>query len=292
MDNSGPTCWQEHADFEVTAWSHAQSGILFETPLEPVELGDCGAVERAFQAAHPEAVMHLAAMSRVESCFHEPALAERINRGATSQLARLADARGARLVYASTDMVFAGDKGNYTEADTAEPLSHYGRTKLRGEEAVLEYPRHAVARLSLLFGPSLNNRLSFFDLQLAAIRERHAVSLFVDEWRTPLDVLTASRALIDLAVNNSFAGRLHIGGPQRMSRWEMGRALADWLQTTGDMLHQAHRAHAALAEPRPRDLSLDSARWRALFPRSPWPAWPEALATLLQGDEREKTKVH
>jgi dTDP-4-dehydrorhamnose reductase len=211
-------------------------------------------------------------------------LAERVNEGATRQLAELSHAHGARLVYASTDMVFSGDEGNYRETDAAQPLSHYGRTKLRGEEGVLDYPRNAVARLSLLFGPSLNGRASFFDLQLAAIREHRDVSLFVDEWRTPLDLLTASRALIDLA-ERAYVGRIHIGGPERMSRWEMGVSLAEYLRGDSSVIHQANRADAGLSEPRPRDLSLDCACWRAVFPHSPQPAWEEALAALFQMGE-------
>src|SRR5207237_1287946 len=78
-------------------------------------------------------------------------------------------------------------KGNYREEDPPAPLSIYGQTKADAERLVLSYDRSVVVRLSLLFGPSLIGREAFFDQQLAALRQHRPVTLFEDEWRTPLD---------------------------------------------------------------------------------------------------------
>jgi dTDP-4-dehydrorhamnose reductase len=264
----------------VTAWGGARGGELFGVPLRPVDLTDAGAVAAAFREARPDAVLHAAALARVADCHRDPGLAQRVNAGGSAALAELAAAAGARLVLVSTDMVFDGEHPPYREGDPPAPVSAYGRSKVAAEAAVLAAPRAAVARLSLLFGPGRAGRPSFFDEQVAALRGGRAVPLFVDEWRTPLALTTAARALAALA-RSDYTGVLHVGGPERLSRLEMGQRLAAFLGADPGPLVPARRADAPAAEPRPRDLTLDSSRWRGLFPDQPWPAWEEALREML-----------
>jgi dTDP-4-dehydrorhamnose reductase len=263
----------------VTAWSGSRRGELFGLPLYPVDLGDTDAVVAAFRRARPGAVIHAGAWARVADCHREPDRAYRVNTGGSGTLAELSAAAGARLLLVSTDLVFDGERAPYREEDPTAPLSVYGRTKSAAEGAVLAAPRAAVARVSLLFGPTLVGRPSFFDEQAAALRAGRPVTLFADEWRTPLDLGTAARALIAL-VRSDFTGLLHVGGPERLSRLEMGRCLARSLGVSGANIVACRRADAPAAEPRPRDVSLDSSRWRGLFPGEPWPTWEEVLRAL------------
>jgi dTDP-4-dehydrorhamnose reductase len=246
-----------------------------------VDLGDDAAVARAFASARPEVVLHAAALARVADCQRDPERARRINAEGPATLARLADSSGALLVHISTDLVFEGTRGHYTEDDPTAPLSVYGRTKAEGEAAALAARRAVVVRLSLLYGPSLVGRPSFFDEQAAALRGGRAVTLFADEWRSPLDLATAAAALVALA-RSERVGLLHLGGPERLSRWEMGQKLAAALGTGTAGLVAGLREQAPAPEPRPRDCSLDSTRWRRLFPHLPWPTFDEAVRRMLQ----------
>jgi dTDP-4-dehydrorhamnose reductase len=260
----------------VTAWSGSRTGELFGATLQPVDLAKPDALADAFRRVHSEIVLHSAALARVADCHRDPERAHAVNARATALLAELCAGAGARLVLVSTDLVFDGEQAPYCETDPPAPLSVYGASKRAAEQAVLAWPRQAVARISLLFGPSLNGRPSFFDEQTAALRAGRPVTLFADEWRTPLDLDTAARALVALA-RSDFAGLLHLGGPQRLSRLEMGQHLADFLGADPGMIVAARRADLPAAEPRPRDVSLDSSRWRALFPDLPWPTFAAAL---------------
>jgi dTDP-4-dehydrorhamnose reductase len=268
-----------HGTGGVTAWSGSRTGTLFGAPLRPVDLGDEGAVATAFGEARPDAVIHAAAWARVGDCARDPETARRVNAGGTALLADLAAAAGARLVHVSTDLVFDGEHAPYREDDPAARVSVYGRTKLAAESAARAAPRAVVARVSLLYGPSLAGRPSFFDEQVAAMRAGRPLTLFADEWRTPLDLDTAAMALLALA-RADVTGVLHVGGPERFSRLEMGLRLARFLGVDAGNVIAARRADVPAAEPRPRDVSLDSSRWRGLFPGVHWPAWDEALRGL------------
>jgi dTDP-4-dehydrorhamnose reductase len=260
----------------ITAWSHKHGGELFGFPLHPVDLGQPGAVIAAFRLAQPDAVLHLAAYSKVADCHRNPEQARRINTDGTALLAQLATAAGARILYVSTDMVFDGTKGHYREEDSAQPLSVYGRSKKAGETAVLAAPRGLVARLSLLFGPTLIGRPYFFDQQLRKMQEGQKVPWFEDEWRSPLGLEAAAQALLTL-VRSDVTGLLHVGGPERMSRLQMGQRLAAVYGFDAALVVPNKQASVATSEPRARDLSLDSTKWRGLFPTAWWPTWEEAL---------------
>jgi dTDP-4-dehydrorhamnose reductase len=236
-------------------------------------------------------VLHTAALANVSSCQHEPERARSINTQGSAVLAELADRAKVPVIHVSTDMVFDGEHAPYREEDAVSPLSIYGRTKAEAEQVVGAYPRHTVVRLPLLFGPTLVGRPAFFDQQALALRQGQPVTLFHDEWRTPLSLLSAARALLALVaaiVSSSVAslGLLHVGGPERLSRLEMGQRLAAFLGCDATRIAAVSRNRVAAAEPRPADLSLDSSRWRSLFPHQEWPTWEEALSQLMSSFRR------
>src|SRR5262245_45858231 len=162
----------------VTAWSGHRRGELFGSALHPVDLGEHDAVRAAFRAARPDLGLPAAAQARIADCQRAPDLAHRINTRGSALLAELAGDAGARLMLVSTDLVFDGERGGYREEDAPSPLSVYGRSKADAEAAVLVAPRTVVARVSLLYGPSVVGQPSFFDEQVAALRAGRPVTLF------------------------------------------------------------------------------------------------------------------
>ena len=135
-----------------------------------------------------------------------------------------------------------------------------------------------MARVSLLFGPTVAGRPAFFDEQIRKLGAGERLVCFADEWRTPLSFVAAARALLALA-RSQVEGLLHIGGPERLSRLEMATRLAAHLGADTGLLVASSRASAG-GEPRPRDTSLNASRWRGLFPEVPWPGFEESLREL------------
>jgi dTDP-4-dehydrorhamnose reductase len=249
----------------LIAWSGRTQGVRAGVTLQPVELADADAVGRAFREARPDVVIHTAALARVADTARDPVRAAAVNTAGTTTLAELAGAARARLIYVSTDLVFDGERGWYRESDLPAPLSVYGRTKRAGELPVLGIPGGVVIRVSLLYGPSIAGRPTFYDEQVMALRAGQPIRLFHDEWRTPLSLATAARALACVACSD-FGGLLHLGGPERLSRLEMGQRLARSLGVASPAIRAVSRVTASAGEPRPRDTSLDASRFRTHFP--------------------------
>ncbi len=266
-------------NWSATAWSMRPNVELFGYSCQSVDLRETDQVVAGFRAADPDVVIHAAAMSGVGDCFRDPTAARQTNATASRLLAELADRRRARMVYISTDLVFKGDKQWYEETDCPSPLSVYGQTKVTAERAVLDHPGHLVLRVSLLFGPSLNGRPSFFQQQVDALSSGAPCTLFSDEWRTPVSLRVAAGAILDV-FSTGVAGILHLGGPERLSRLEMGQRLAACLGRDASALKAISRQDVPTAEPRPRDTSLNSQRWCALLPNAPRPTFEQALREM------------
>lgn len=265
---------------DVVAWTGRTHGTHAGYPLVPVDLGDAAKTEAAFAATRPEAVLHAAALSAIADCHRRPELAHRLNVQATQRLVDLAAATGARLLYISTDLVFDGARGNYREADEPRPLSIYAKTKREGEKAVLQQPRNLAVRVGWLVGPKRLGAPRFFDDVVSKVNAGRRVSLFTDEWRSPLGLPNAAAALWDL-LRCDAKGILHLGGPDRLSRYDMGLKLARHLGANAKVIEPARQADLAAPEPRPSDVSLDSTKWRTMRPGLPWTTFEETLQEVL-----------
>lgn len=261
--------WLTGATGLLGGWtSHLLRARGLEVFDDRVDLTDAAAALRAFHAAKPGAVIHCAAMAAIADCARDPERARRVNVEATATLARLAATHGARLVHVSSDLVFDGEAAPYTEDAPPAPTSIYGKTKADAETAALsagDAGDAVVARVSLLYGPTRTGRRGFFDAMADALRtpEGAPLRLFEDEWRTPLSLRRAAQAL-HLLASSDVTGIVHVGGPERMSRLEMGRRLGAVLGISDARIEPAPRGSAA-GEPRPRDVSLDSRRYRERF---------------------------
>jgi dTDP-4-dehydrorhamnose reductase len=266
-------------DLSATAWSRRPNVELFGYRCQSVDLCEVDQVVAAFRAAQPDVVIHVAAMSGVGDCFRDPTQARRTNNTATRLLAELTQRQPARFVYVSTDLVFSGEKQWYQETDCPAPLSVYGQTKAAAERAVLGDPHHLVLRLSLLFGPSLNGRPSFFDQQIKSLLSDTPSKWYEDEWRTPLSLQVGAQGLLAVADSDA-AGILHLGGPERMSRLEMGQRLARLLGKDERLCQAASRSDVMAGEPRPRDTSLDCSLWQQMMHDFPRPEYEESLRAM------------
>jgi len=242
-----------------------------------VDLADLASLRAAVRDFRPSHVLHCGALTSVSRAHQEPELAEQINVRGTAALADAVATSGGRLVFTSTDMVFDGEAAPYHEADAPRPITHYGRTKYAAELEVLRRPGSLVVRIPLLYGCPSTRRATTFVQQMEALRARQPLSLFTDEFRTPLWLVDAARALLALA-RSDLTGVIHVAGPERLSRYELIARCAALLGVRDPVLVPASRVSAASPEPRPADLSLAAERFVAMFPQlAPGPLRPEAL---------------
>jgi dTDP-4-dehydrorhamnose reductase len=220
---------------------------------ELVRLGADGVSTRDFDVRDAPAVR--AVVRDYDVVVHtayrqEPPEAWSVNIDGSRIVAEAAADAGARLIHMSTDVVFSGRRGWYTEDDPPDPVTDYGRSKAAAEEAVLAaHPAPLIVRTSLLYGGPTPGRQ-----ERDAIEARFA--FFTDELRCPTHVGELAQSLSELTTNDT-TGILHVAAPEAVSRCELARLLArrDVPCTT--------TVEAGIV--RPLDCTLDSSRARALL---------------------------
>ncbi len=143
---------------------HEVYGVVNAQPLEGVpfhcitaELLAKDAFAEIFEQVKPDAVIHCAALAKLDECETDPAFAELLNAVLPGEIARVTSGR-AKMIHISTDAVFDGKRAGYTEDDEPNPLSVYGKTKLAGEWAVMEANSDAIIARINLFGWSLEGQ--------------------------------------------------------------------------------------------------------------------------------------
>jgi dTDP-4-dehydrorhamnose reductase len=255
--------------FDVVGARH-DSTLPVDLPSVTLDVRQRDSVERAFDTAKPDAVLHAAALANASECERDPARAHAINVDGSRWVAEACARRNVRLVALSTDLVFAGDRASSDEETPVGPLMTYGRTKWDGEEVALGTCAGAViARVTLLSGRGFGRRGSSTEEIAWALRERRALTLFTDEYRTPVDAESLVVALGALLTGTQ-TGRFHLGGPERISRYELGLRVARVLGLDPAPIEGVRQAERA-GPPRPADVSLDSGRARRLLGFSPRP---------------------
>jgi dTDP-4-dehydrorhamnose reductase len=220
----------------------------------------------------PTLVVLAAAMARGGDCERDPDAALAVNARGPARVAAWCRSAGSRLVHVSTDLVFGAHGprgGGFEESDPPSPLGAYGESKAAGERAVLEAePSALVVRLPLLYGDSRGHAAGATDALVAALERGEDVVLFTDEWRTPLEVGDAARALVELGLGEA-SGLLHLAGPDRVSRAELGLRALEALGSKLPRPRLAPRSESGMDASRAADTSLAVGRARELLSTPP-----------------------
>ncbi len=248
-----------------------------------VDITDRASVDAAFEAARPDQVTLLAAISDIDRCQREPELAERINVDGARNVAKACARTGARLLYTSTDAVFDGTRGYYREDDTPTPPNFYGETKARAERIVAELcPDALIVRLSLVLGTSVTGGgNSYLEKVMGNLRAGNEIISPTYEYRNPLDAGTLAAILLELSSNRDARGIFHAGASDKISRFDLALAIARHVGAE-ERLIVPQTAPVPGRAPRGRDDFLATDRLAATC-RTPIPACREVLQRALSG---------
>jgi dTDP-4-dehydrorhamnose reductase len=263
---------REIARREVTGVTNSHSLVDVPFPVRPFNLTAPGAIDRMLDEIQPGAVIHCAAMADIDACEKQPERALQINTRVPGILAEACAIRKIRLVHLSTDAVFDGQRGDYLETDTPNPLSVYARTKLDGEKAVLDANQKAVVARVNFYGWSLTGKRSLAEFFVNNLSEGKPVNGFTDVQFCPLFVNHLADLLIQL-LDGGHSGLFHVVSPVSLSKYEFGCRIADAFGLDKNLIHPVSVNDGGLAAKRSPKLTLNVEKLK------------EALQTVLPGVE-------
>jgi dTDP-4-dehydrorhamnose reductase len=234
----------------------------------PLDLTSPDSIIKVIDSTRPDVIVHLAAMTNVDLCETQKDLATKINSKSTAVIAEQAKKLGAFLVYVSTDYVFDGEKGMKKESDSTEPVDHYGKSKLEGENTVKEIAtKWCIARTSTPYG--IHPKKKSFPIFIAEnLKAGTPLDIITDQYTSPTYVPNLSRMLIEIASRN-IQGILHVSGATRISRYDMAEMVAEKLNLDKKLLRPTNMADMNWTAKRPRDSSLDVSKATSLLKEKP-----------------------
>ena len=263
--------------------THQVSGVDNRNPLRWInfktrqaDLTEKGIFDLLLEEFQPEVILHCAAMANVDECEKHPEEANTINAILPGELALTAARHQVKYVHISTDAVFDGQRGDYAETDEPNPLSVYARTKRDGEIAVLKCnPDALVARVNF-YGWSISGTRSLAEFFVNNLSEGKAVKGFTDVLFCPMMVLDLAATLVE-AVEHDLKGIYHSVGPQRMSKYDFGVAIARQFGFGESLVTPASVTDGGLTAVRSPNLTLSTEKLTEALGH-PLPVFDQGLA--------------
>lgn len=237
----------ERAGFDVvpTAWRRTRAG------LRALDIRDEAAVRACVHQVAP-AVIFLAVNNPggVDACEDHPDEAHAVHVGGTRAVAAAGAAAGSLLVYYSTDYIFDGGAGPYTEEDPPHPRSVYGQVKLQSEQAVQEHTAaHLILRTTAVFGWDRTSRNLAMQVW-ERLQAGDVLPVASDQWCNPTLADGLAEASVRL-VQAGARGIFNVTGKDRMPRAQLAQALARAMGLDANLIRSVPTAELKQRAPRP-----------------------------------------
>jgi dTDP-4-dehydrorhamnose reductase len=187
-------------------------------------------LEKIFHEFLPEIVAHTASVSSPRGAAKlKPQIVYDINVNSTKKIAELCYKHKAKLIYTSTDLVYAGYRGSMLKEDAKIiPISLYAETKLMGEVKIQEtFDNYLILRMALMYGFGLNHSRNHFQQMYENLKNQKNVKLFYNQFRTPVALKEAAKIINSLCEKEIKGEVINTGGKERVSRVELGKVLCE-----------------------------------------------------------------
>lgn len=208
-------------DFEYRSIDVTSESLLKENVLE----------------IHPDVIINTAAMTQVDACEEHQQECDALNIGVVQSLISVAAQINAHVIHLSTDFIFDGKKGNYKETDAPNPISYYGRSKLKSEEILIDSKiEYTILRTILVYGKvqgmSRNNIVLWVKEQL---ENKQEITLVEDQFRSPTYVENLALAC-KISMEKKALGIYHIASDSLLSIYEIGQQIAEVFELDASLI--------------------------------------------------------
>ncbi|RMF07025.1 MAG: dTDP-4-dehydrorhamnose reductase [Candidatus Neomarinimicrobiota bacterium] len=239
--------------------ANTRSGIVY------MDITSRSSIQGVVNQFRPDVILNLAAMTHVDRCEEQPQLAQRIN---TEAVQNLLDCFSGYFIHISTDYVFDGRSGPYSEGDPTHPINVYGQTKCASEHIVLDSGNPAlVVRTNVVFD-YLPTQASFMTFVIDSLRQGKSIRIVDDQWNNPTWTVDLAAAL-ERMLQQGHQGLIHYGGADYLDRYSFAHLIADVFDLNPALIHRIKTEDLHQPAPRPRKGGLKTDLFQKKFDCSP-----------------------
>ncbi|PZP41558.1 MAG: NAD(P)-dependent oxidoreductase, partial [Pseudopedobacter saltans] len=230
-------------------------------------------LKNVFNRIRPDIIIHAAANSKPDDCEIHQASAFATNVSTTETLLQLAYTTKSRFIYLSTDFVFDGNSGLYSESDQRNPINYYGKTKLLSEDLVMQYNySFSIIRTVLVYGKPLSGRQNILSIIYNKLKNKESIQLVNDQFRTPTYIKDLVWAIIQILQLNK-TGIWHISGDKPLlSPYQMGIQLAKICQLDASLIKPVNQTifNEVAVRPKTTGLNIQKAKMELNYCPTPF----------------------
>ncbi len=192
---------------------------------EKLDLLDKSSLKKIIQEFKPSVIIHCASLANVDRCENDPEIASKINVLSTKNIVEIIANKDTTLVYISSDSVYDGVLGNFSEIDSINPLNCYGRTKYEGELEVLKEENCIIFRTNF-FGWNIQDKKSIGEWILDELKAGRQIKGFNDAYFSSIYTFELAK-VIDIAIQNQLHGVYNCGSADSCSKYEFSLKIAN-----------------------------------------------------------------
>ena len=267
--------FRERYPGQVIAMRPSNNWRLQGEGIVSCDVENAAELEKLFDEYRFASVLNCAGSCALKACELDPEMANRINIVGVRNTLNEVTRREIRLVHLSIDLVFSGvGSGGYTESDSTDPVTVYGKTMSVAENMIqLGYPDACMLRISLPMGISFNGHAGAIDWIQSRFKKGKPATLYYDEVRTPTYVDCLSR-VAQIVLANDMKGLYHAGGPRELSLYQIAQVINRVGGYDPDLLMGCNRIEAGPIPPRAGNVTMRSNKLIDAIGFSPFDAWP------------------
>ena len=221
---------------------------------------DFNKLEEMILVEKPDIIVNAMGYSNVDFCELNQQKADLLHVKITEKICNLCTRVGVKVIFLSSDYVFDGKKGNYSEIDEPNPINYYGVTKLKAEKIVLKNPTNVVLRTSIVY--DLDNKVRFFNYVIDNLQKNQEITAINDVYNsaTFIDNLTQS---IFKVIKLNKNGIFHIVDSTCINRFEFAGAIAEVFQLNKNLIKSISVHETETVAKRPKNTCLDNSKAKA-----------------------------
>jgi len=250
----------------------AEKHEIFPTDIDNLDIRDKKAIEKWIEKANPDWIIHMAAMTDLDYCEDVPELAYEVNYKGTENLAKACAEKEKKFIYFSTSGIFSGKKKQpYTEHDIPIPQNIYGKSKYKGEQAVLECMPESdvlILRAGWLFGGGVEDKKFVGKIYKLA----HKLS----QLKAVDDILGSPNYTVDIGklilylLENNIRGIYHVANKGYATRYDIAREIARLAEVDCEVIPVAASEFPTKAKRPPME-AINNTRLKSLgYELRPW----------------------
>jgi len=237
--------------FELLAASVENKSFFDKLNYRTLDITDKSAVKKITKEFYPDYIINSAAYTNVDGCESEKELAWKINVTGPEHLAFYASTINAHFIHISSDYVFDGKAGPYSETDKVNPISYYGKSKLASENILHKTGgKYTIIRPNVLYGPAKYGRNDFVKWVITSLRNGKQIRIVDDQFNNPTYIDNLVLAISSI-INFNKTGLYHIGGKELLNRFDFTMRIADYFNLDKSLVSRIKTEELNQAANRP-----------------------------------------